>query len=590
MNSQANKIKKKEEKVIDAIEGEGALYVEVETTFEFVLGGGAYLPNIDDNFLADRTVTFPISHVVSFDGNKITQIRLSWDQGSLLKLIDVIGKTGRNWPLRDGKDQIKLILNSVAAAGKRTTSAAIPTKEPVVVEEQIRRSRENSTNVTRDPHASLALFAPRESNDEQQALPAVIPPRASAKPPARDYNDLFVGHDSNGSPDKNRPESPFKHSAYGAIAPKAGSGKKFGANRIFDNDENAPMSNDSNRASYVPHPKKYQHFDIASGNHPEDRPEAPPTPQQKTKKGGPSWNFDDFNTPAKAIPTKSLAIRPEAGQDVRHWGTENDEVPDSPVRKPYVVNPRKDFETHFELQDQSPAPKQTNQKENNPREVQAKGITVAGDGMGSRKAPADDREVKQKGITIAGDGMGSRKAPAEEEKARKIYNTAGDGMGGRKGGRSWGFGDESDPEVEAPKVHHKGGAFAKNLDPHFAYTDDSPVPTKRAEEKTNLGNVQNSPSRAPLAERVQKGINVAGDGMGSRKAADVDPDAPRKIYNTAGDGMGGRKGGRSWGFGDESDGEQEGGVNSKGSAFSRGVAPKRAGNAQQTGGGDFWNF
>lgn len=60
LHSQSNKIKKKEEKVIDAIEADGALFVEVETTLEFVIGGGAYLPAIDDNFLADRTVTFPI--------------------------------------------------------------------------------------------------------------------------------------------------------------------------------------------------------------------------------------------------------------------------------------------------------------------------------------------------------------------------------------------------------------------------------------------------------------------------------------------------------------------------------------------------
>lgn len=72
LNSQANKIKKKDEKVIDTIEGDGALYVEVDTTFEFVLGGGAYLPNIDDNFLADRTVTFPIvslSDILLYDSS-----------------------------------------------------------------------------------------------------------------------------------------------------------------------------------------------------------------------------------------------------------------------------------------------------------------------------------------------------------------------------------------------------------------------------------------------------------------------------------------------------------------------------------------
>ena len=60
LNSQSNKIKKKEEKILDTIEGDDALYIEIETTLEFLVSGGAFLPSIDDNFLADRVVTFPI--------------------------------------------------------------------------------------------------------------------------------------------------------------------------------------------------------------------------------------------------------------------------------------------------------------------------------------------------------------------------------------------------------------------------------------------------------------------------------------------------------------------------------------------------
>ena len=510
-------------------------------------------------------------HVVSFDNGKISQIRLSWDQGSLLKLIDVIGKTGRNWPIRDGNDQIKLIINSVTAAGKRATGGVTSVPVQQTGEEQIRRSRENSTNVTRDPHASLALFAPRA--DDQQTLPAVVPPRASAKPAQRDYHDLFVGHDSNSVPEI-RPDSPNKHAAYGAVAAKAGAGKNFQVNRLFDNDENAPIAADGRAQVYKANPKKFQHFDIASGN---NAGEANSTQQQNenTKKnnhGAPSWSFDDFNTPGKAVPTKSLAVRPQAGQDIRHWGNENDEVPESPIRRPYVDRPRKDAETHFEFQDDSPAPKhsQSNYKE---------GITIAGDGMGSRKQPLSDREVKQKGITIAGDGMGNRKQPLDDREVKqKGINIAGDGMGGKKGGRSWGFGDESDPEPEQ-RQYVKGGAFRKDLDPHFAYTDDSPAPKRTANHKENApSNGQGSPTRerGPLTETTNatsrrheqpKGIVIGGDGMGGKPGA-----------------------GRSWGFGDESDGEQDGGVNAKGGNFQRGVAPKRQGNNAQTGGGDFWNY
>lgn len=57
---QSHDLKKKEEKLLDAVESANALAVEVHTTVEFVTGGGSYLPGLDDNFLADRVVTFPV--------------------------------------------------------------------------------------------------------------------------------------------------------------------------------------------------------------------------------------------------------------------------------------------------------------------------------------------------------------------------------------------------------------------------------------------------------------------------------------------------------------------------------------------------
>lgn len=59
LQKQRNVVKKKSETLIHAIEGAHSLCVDVETTLEFVTGGGAYLPSLDDNFLADRIATFP---------------------------------------------------------------------------------------------------------------------------------------------------------------------------------------------------------------------------------------------------------------------------------------------------------------------------------------------------------------------------------------------------------------------------------------------------------------------------------------------------------------------------------------------------
>lgn len=53
-------LQKKNETVLSAIESDDAICLDVETTLEFTNGGGAYLPGLDDNFLTDRVVTFPM--------------------------------------------------------------------------------------------------------------------------------------------------------------------------------------------------------------------------------------------------------------------------------------------------------------------------------------------------------------------------------------------------------------------------------------------------------------------------------------------------------------------------------------------------
>lgn len=58
--AQAKVLNKKSQDVIASIESSTSLSVEVDTTIEFIAGGGAYLPGLDDNFLADRVVHFPV--------------------------------------------------------------------------------------------------------------------------------------------------------------------------------------------------------------------------------------------------------------------------------------------------------------------------------------------------------------------------------------------------------------------------------------------------------------------------------------------------------------------------------------------------
>jgi hypothetical protein len=57
-NQNKNDVRKKSEKIISIVEGQSSLSVDIETTLEFISGGGTYLPGLE-NFVTDRIVTFP---------------------------------------------------------------------------------------------------------------------------------------------------------------------------------------------------------------------------------------------------------------------------------------------------------------------------------------------------------------------------------------------------------------------------------------------------------------------------------------------------------------------------------------------------
>jgi hypothetical protein len=517
--------------------------------------------------------------MVTFDASgKIIQVRQNWDQGSLLKLIDVIGKTGRNWPIQDGKDQIKLITSSVKSAGKSPIEGARP-PDP---KEIINKLRENSTNVTRDPHASLSLFAPRDQNVEN-SLPAVVAPRASAKPPPRDYSELFVGNDSDNPPStaaspvnkatRDQTESPSKFSA--GIAPKGGAGRNYQPIRLFETDENSPVRPSPERDQfYRPNPKKYQHFDLADSSDPQDAPKPAPAPV-KTKHGS-QWTFDDFMTPDKVVPSKVLR-----GQEVRHWGTENDEVLDSPIRQKKVDKPRKDAETHFEFVDDG-TPEGTRRVVGRPRGAG----TNTGLGLYRNNLYGDDGLPSQKDEPRVLGPITNVKDRHKDFDPH--FNITDESPAGK----------ESRQPDKLPDDKLKA---VRKMDASWETYDQSPVTSN---QKENATPVPMSPTRlgmgkGPLSESTNtmssrnensKGIAIGGDGMGGRKGMSNRNDNSKGIA-VGGDGMGGKKGtGRGWGIGDDSDGEEAGGLNGNGSKFRKEIPGKKQGSSAQTGGGDFWDF
>lgn len=60
LNNQTKVVKKESEKILGTVEGPHSICLDTEITLEFLTGGGAYLPGLDDNFLINHVVTFPM--------------------------------------------------------------------------------------------------------------------------------------------------------------------------------------------------------------------------------------------------------------------------------------------------------------------------------------------------------------------------------------------------------------------------------------------------------------------------------------------------------------------------------------------------
>lgn len=256
----------------------------------------------------------------------------------------MIGSRGRNWPVFDGKDQIRLI--NTGSISAPAAGSVLPTSPRGRSENQSitsSRSASPSKKYIKDPYTSLDLFSPK-TTDENQSFPAPNPvaPRTSARPPPREMSELFAaGHEDH------EPGSPKKVPIDRVVAPKGPGNQKFAPPRLFADDPNEPSP-----VGYKSNPAKYNHFDM--GDVIEDDPlqhrESTNTSKSamplraKTNKHLSQWDFQDFSTPPKV----SQKVR---GQDVVHFSLDNNSNDVETPAKKIAGKPRRDNETHFELKD-----------------------------------------------------------------------------------------------------------------------------------------------------------------------------------------------------------------------------------------------
>ena len=472
--------------------------------------------------------------------------------------MDVIGSRAKHWPIRDGKDQARLIASCVTHTLEAHGALGNTTKQmgDVTITSKQTSPRKKGTG---DPQTSLSLFGPRTENQEEAYNDQVIAPRASSKPAPRDYHDIFVGNESDASPaSKDRVGSPRKEKA---IAPKGGAGKNYQPSRLFDNEELETTNGSSPQKSMKVNSTKYSHFEFADTY--DEEPKQPSKPRQKSKHQS-QWDFADFSTPEK-LPNRS---RP---QDARHFGF-GDEKPDveSPTKNPSVKQPRRDADMHFEfIDDGVPA---ADRKLGHPRGQGPKN----GAGLyknhlfddGERDSAAENKAQPQNAVVSLKD----------RQKDFDPHFEIADS--------SPGLGEKMAGESSRPVAQNRVKAV-KMMEAQWEATDTSPIAS--AQSKTTE---PTSPSKKSSTdkentafgqERINTSINVAGDGMGGRKGAGlgwsiggetegfgttknsenftagkenigIRKDTSNIGIKTGGDGMGGRKGAAStWGFGDESD-------------------------------------
>ncbi|KAF3919560.1 hypothetical protein ABW20_dc0102583 [Dactylellina cionopaga] len=567
---------KKEQKVLSAVESGNAVVLEVSVVIEFTNGAGIWLPGLDDNFITDQTVILPVVHIVQFEDNLIKQIRVYWDQGSLLKNLAVIGKTGKNWPIRFGEDQVKLIKSSISDVGVSVGNASVSAAS----------TRPSSKSSNQSNRESFQLFGPREDIPDDLSKPAVIPPRAGMRPPSRPLHELV------GETDELPPV---------AETPKAGGGK--GPRRTFFVGQDIDESFSTPDRKVQVHSGKFKHFDF-NDEPPKDSETQKPIAPKRTStysKQGASWDFADFTTPEKR-PAKlsthnartytwsdddnTSPVKPEQRKLHPRKDTEShfdivDETPKkdkAPVGKSYV---RPSSETHFDLTDDSPAHGTEKPEVNTSRNSVLKGMEA----NWSNSSPlGEEKPVNDfAGIAVGGDGMGGKKGSSrlwgfEDETPKKAngngigIKTAGNGMGGRKGTESnWAFDSEGTPTQNVGiKTAGNGMGGKGETQLHWGFEDNTPPAHSQNVGIKTAGNGMGGKGETqrhwgfedntPPAHSQNIGIKPAGNGMGGKGETQLhwgfeDNTPPAHSQNVgikpAGNGMGGK--GETqlhWGFED----------------------------------------
>ncbi|KAJ8097913.1 hypothetical protein POJ06DRAFT_260455 [Lipomyces tetrasporus] len=407
---------KKSEKITSTHIGSDSIVLETVTTIEFVNGTGSYVTGLDKNFVVNNTVVLPIIHVVILDGDKIKSVRLYWDQGTMLKQLNIIGSRGNVWPIVSGSAQEKLVI-----------SDAVPSTNPVPVVEK-------SESFSPRKHFDISQLEPEVA----VALPrrASIAPAVPCKPQPRSFQDMIDSQDGPIPPSPRRQgKAPETHNIFNEknqqpLPVRAMKGPARSSQNVSTPDQ--VRAQRFNAKNFEPH------FKFGT-------PDQKPSPYSKTRANmhpqpdEPKWDYDaekgvdeshvpgngrrDMVTnfelndaspaPAQRFNGIKIAGNGMGSRGKAQWSLNMNADDDGTVQPKPVGNVRKDLISSFQLTDSSPSQKEDQSGHFN-------GIKVAGNGMGGRGKPQwswdtadDDQEVKSEAPTTT--SSSTKPAPLEPQ-------------------------------------------------------------------------------------------------------------------------------------------------------------------------------
>jgi len=125
--------------------GKDSIVEESETTITFVSGDGSWVvPGVDSRYTIDNKVVIPTVTSANFEGDRISSIRVYWDQASVLKQLKLISEKSA-WPIVTDKqaDSVTNIANAhLNPFGKTVLSAGL-SQTNANEQQQQQHSRQN---------------------------------------------------------------------------------------------------------------------------------------------------------------------------------------------------------------------------------------------------------------------------------------------------------------------------------------------------------------------------------------------------------------------------------------------------------------